>query len=108
MSGSRIYVAGYDGISGCATVRTLLAQGVPQNSIVTRTRAELAPCNRALARGFFATEQPTQVYLATAKTFISKVKELTNLLWGACRNTQFSLKFIWPLAVELNQRWLCR
>lgn len=52
---------------GSAIVSTLLAQGVPQRSIVTRTRAELDLCNQAAVQDFFATEQPTQVYLAAAK-----------------------------------------
>jgi GDP-L-fucose synthase len=52
---------------GSAIVRTLLAQGVPQRSIVTRTHAELDLCNQAAVQDFFATEQPTQVYLAAAK-----------------------------------------
>jgi GDP-L-fucose synthase len=75
---------------------------------VTRTHAELDLCNQAVVQDFFATEQPTQVYLATAKAFISKVKELTKLTGGAYRNTQFSAKFIWRLAVEFNQRELSR
>ena len=65
MSGSRIYVAGHDGIPGAAH---------------------------------------SQAYLATAKAFIGMVKELTNLVVGACRNTQPHAKFIRPLAVEFNPR----
>jgi len=63
----KIYVAGHRGMVGSAIVRTLLAQGVPQGSIVTRTHAELDLCNQAAVQDFFATEQPTQVYLAAAK-----------------------------------------
>jgi GDP-L-fucose synthase len=52
---------------GSAIVRTLLAQGVPQSSIVTLTHAELDLCNQAAVQDFFAAEKPTQVYLAAAK-----------------------------------------
>jgi GDP-L-fucose synthase len=63
----KIYVAGHRGMVGSAIVRTLLAQGVPQSSIVVRTHAELDLCNQAAVQDFFATEQFTQVYLAAAK-----------------------------------------
>lgn len=63
----KIYVAGHRGMVGSAIVRTLLAQGVPQSNIVTRTHAELDLCNQAAVQDFFATQQPTQVYLAAAK-----------------------------------------
>jgi GDP-L-fucose synthase len=63
----KIYVAGHSGMVGSAIVRTLLAQGVPQSSIVTRTHAELDLCNQEAVQDFFATEQPTQVYLAAAR-----------------------------------------
>ena len=52
---------------GSAIVRTLLAQGVPQANIVTRTHAELDLCNQQAVQDFFAAEQPSQVYLAAAK-----------------------------------------
>lgn len=52
---------------GSAIVRTLIQQGVPAGQIVTRTHAELDLCNQAAVQSFFATEQPTQVYLAAAK-----------------------------------------
>jgi GDP-L-fucose synthase len=67
MTVEKIYVAGHRGMVGSAIVRTLLAQGVPQSSIVVRTHAELDLCNQAAVQDFFATEQPTQVYLAAAK-----------------------------------------
>ena len=52
---------------GSAIVRTLLAQGVAAQSIVTRTHAELDLCNQQAVQSFFAQEKPTQVYLAAAK-----------------------------------------
>ncbi len=67
MSLEKIYVAGHRGMVGSAIVRTLLAQGVSQASIVTRTHAELDLCNQAAVNAFFSQEQPTQVYLAAAR-----------------------------------------
>jgi GDP-L-fucose synthase len=52
---------------GSAIVRTLLAQGVSQDHILTRTHAELDLCNQAAVQAFFAAERPSQVYLAAAK-----------------------------------------
>jgi GDP-L-fucose synthase len=63
----KIYVAGHRGMVGGAIVRTLLAQGVPQSSIVTRTHAELDLTHQAAVQEFFAKEKPDQVYLAAAK-----------------------------------------
>ncbi len=63
----RIYVAGHRGMVGSAIVRTLMAQGVPAASIITRTHAELDLCNQAAVQAFFDQEQPTQVYLAAAR-----------------------------------------
>mgnify|MGYP000632599044 CR=1 FL=1 len=63
----KIYVAGHRGMVGSAIVRHLLAQGVAQSQIVTRTHAELDLTNQAAVQKFFAQEQPTQVYLAAAK-----------------------------------------
>ncbi|MDD2808201.1 GDP-L-fucose synthase [Rhodoferax sp.] len=63
----KIFVAGHRGMVGSAIVRTLLAQGLPAQHIVTRTHAELDLCNQAAVQAFFAAERPTQVYLAAAK-----------------------------------------
>jgi GDP-L-fucose synthase len=63
----KIYVAGHRGMVGGAIVRRLVAQGVPQASIVTRTHAELDLTNQAAVKEFFAQEKPDQVYLAAAK-----------------------------------------
>ena len=64
---TKIYVAGHRGMVGSAIVRTLLAQGVTAQNIVTRTHAELDLCNQQAVQSFFAQEKPTQVYLAAAK-----------------------------------------
>ncbi|MBK9441177.1 MAG: GDP-L-fucose synthase [Comamonadaceae bacterium] len=66
-SSPRIYIAGHRGMVGSAIMRTLLAQGVPQTCIITRTRAELDLCNQAAVQDFFANARPSQVYLAAAK-----------------------------------------
>lgn len=62
---TKIYVAGHRGMVGSAIVRQLKAAG--QQSIVTRTHAELDLTNQAAVDAFFAAEKPTQVYLAAAK-----------------------------------------
>ena len=67
MTNQKIYVAGHRGMVGSAIVRKLLAQGVAQTSIVTRTHAELDLTNQLAVQQFFAKEKPTQVYLAAAK-----------------------------------------
>jgi GDP-L-fucose synthase len=63
----KIYVAGHRGMVGSAIVRHLLAQGVAQSQIVTRTHAELDLTNQAAVHAFFQQEKPTLVYLAAAK-----------------------------------------
>ena len=63
----KIYVAGHRGMVGSAIVRNLLAHGVQPNQIITRTHAELDLTHQAAVQAFFATETPTQVYLAAAK-----------------------------------------
>ena len=67
MSVEKIYVAGHRGMVGSAIVRQLLAQGVAQSHIITRTHAELDLTNQLAVQAFFASEKPTQVYLAAAK-----------------------------------------
>jgi GDP-L-fucose synthase len=67
MTNQKIYVAGHRGMVGSAIVRQLLAQGVAQSSIVTRTHSELDLTNQLTVKQFFATEKPSQVYLAAAK-----------------------------------------
>jgi GDP-L-fucose synthase len=52
---------------GSAIVRTLLANGVSAQDIITRTHAELDLCNQAAVQAFFQQQRPAQVYLAAAK-----------------------------------------
>ncbi len=63
----KIYVAGHRGMVGSAIVRQLLAKGLAQTQIITRTHAELDLTNQAAVQAFFAAEKPMQVYLAAAK-----------------------------------------
>ena len=52
---------------GSAIVRTLQAQGVAPERILTRTHAELDLTDQQAVMAFFAQERPTQVYLAAAR-----------------------------------------
>jgi GDP-L-fucose synthase len=67
----KIYVAGHRGMVGSAIVRALHQSGTAASAIpapiVGRTHAQLDLCNQAAVNEFFATERPTQVYLAAAK-----------------------------------------
>ena len=67
MTNQKIYVAGHRGMVGSAIVRHLLAQGMAQSQIVTRTHAELDLTSQAEVQAFFAAEKPAHVYLAAAK-----------------------------------------
>ena len=90
-SKTKIFIAGHRGMVGSAIVRTLLGQGVPLASIVTRTHAELDLCNQAAVQAFFETERPTQVYLAAAK------------VGGIHANNTFPADFIYDsLMVQAN------
>jgi GDP-L-fucose synthase len=62
-----IYVAGHRGMVGSAIVRTLLAQGVPADHVITSTHAELDLVNQTAVQAFFESVRPDQVYLAAAK-----------------------------------------
>ena len=63
----KIYVAGHRGMVGSAIVRQLLQSGVSPESLALKTHAALDLTNQAAVQAFFATEGPTQVYLAAAK-----------------------------------------
>jgi GDP-L-fucose synthase len=87
----RIYVAGHTGMVGSAIVRALLAQGVPANDIVTRTRAQLDLIDQSMVRDFFANEQLNQVYIAAAK------------VGGIHANDTYPAEFIYEnLMIEAN------
>ena len=85
----KIYVAGHRGMVGSAIVRTLVQQG--QANFVTRTHAELDLTNQAAVQAFFASEKPTQVYLAAAK------------VGGIHANNTYPAKFIYQnLMIQAN------
>jgi len=63
----KIYVAGHRGMVGSAIVRQLQQSGISPESLVLKTHAELDLTNQAAVQAFFASEKPTQVYLAAAK-----------------------------------------
>jgi GDP-L-fucose synthase len=87
----KIFVAGHRGMVGSAIVRTLLAQGIPAEGILTRTHAELDLCNQAAVNAFFTEQKPTQVYLAAAK------------VGGIYANNTFPAEFIYQnLMMEAN------
>jgi GDP-L-fucose synthase len=68
----KIYVAGHRGMVGSAIVRHLEKNVIASEArhsiqIITRTHAELDLTQADQVEAFFATEKPTQVYLAAAK-----------------------------------------
>jgi GDP-L-fucose synthase len=91
MSVEKIYVAGHRGMVGSAIVRHLMAQGIDQSQIVTRTHAELDLTNQLAVQLFFAQEKPTQVYMAAAK------------VGGIHANNTYPADFIYEnLTVQVN------
>jgi GDP-L-fucose synthase len=90
-----IFVAGHKGMVGSALVRQLSQN--PDNTIITRTRAELDLCSQQGVADFFATEKIDEVYLAAAK------------VGGIYANNTYPAEFIYDnLMVECNvvhQAW---
>lgn len=64
---SKIFVAGHRGMVGSAIVRNLLARGVHQDDLLTRSRSDLDLTDQQAVRSFFESERPQQVFLAAAK-----------------------------------------
>jgi GDP-L-fucose synthase len=62
-----IFVAGHRGMVGSAIKRQLLAQGHPQDRILTCTRDELDLKDQGAVRTYFERHRPDQVYLAAAR-----------------------------------------
>ncbi|MDD0814595.1 GDP-L-fucose synthase [Curvibacter sp. HBC28] len=84
----RVYVAGHRGLVGSALVRRLQAQG---QTVLARTHAELDLTQPDQVEAFFATEKPTQVYLAAAK------------VGGIVANNTYPAEFIRDnLAIQTN------
>ena len=87
----KIYVAGHRGMVGSALVRSLLAQGIASENLITRSRQELDLTNQLAVQEFFARERPDQVYLAAAK------------VGGIHANNTFPADFIYEnLMVQAN------
>lgn len=87
----KTYVAGHHGMVGSAIVRILLAQGVGEDCIVTRTHCELDLTNQSAVQALFATERPEQVYLAAAR------------VGGIHANNTYPAEFIYQnLMIEAN------
>ncbi len=63
----RVFVAGHRGMVGSAIVRALLAAGMPPESIICRTRAELDLTSQQGVNELFTQEKPDQVYMAAAR-----------------------------------------
>lgn len=64
-TGSRIYVAGHNGMVGSALVRALQSRGY--TNLLLRSRRELDLCNQQAAADFFRASQPEYVFLAAAR-----------------------------------------
>ena len=62
---AKIYVAGHRGLVGSAIRRALVRAGY--NNLLLRTHSELDLTNQAAVRNFFASQQPSHVFLAAAK-----------------------------------------
>lgn len=91
MNWQKTYVAGHRGMVGSAIVRQLLAQGMPEELLLTRTHAELDLTNQQAVRSFFEEEKPKEVYLAAAK------------VGGIYANNTFPAEFIYQnLMIEAN------
>jgi len=89
MTEPRIYVAGHRGMVGAAVIRLLKRAG--QESLITRTHAELDLTDQAQVRAFFQAERPDQVYLAAAK------------VGGIHANNTYPAEFIYEnLMIEAN------
>jgi GDP-L-fucose synthase len=63
--GSKIYIAGHNGLVGSAIKRNLEKQGF--ENLVYKTRKELDLMNERAVRNFFEKEKPEYVFLAAAK-----------------------------------------
>jgi len=62
-----IFIAGHRGMVGSAIYRQLIADGVAQDNIITRTRQELNLLDQRAVLQFFQDNVIDQVYLAAAK-----------------------------------------
>jgi GDP-L-fucose synthase len=87
--GSRIYVAGHNGLAGSALVRALRHRGY--TNIVARTHAELDLVDSHAVAAFFQAERPEIAFLAAAK------------VGGILANQRYPADFIQDnLAIQTN------
>ena len=87
--GQRIYVAGHAGMVGSAIVRALQRQG--NDTIITRSHAELDLTDQSAVRAFFDSESIDQIYLAAAR------------VGGIHANNTYPAEFIYVnLMIEVN------
>lgn len=87
--GSRIFVAGHQGLVGSAICRRLTGDGF--SNLLLRTRDELDLRNQQAVDGFFAVEKPEYVFLAAAK------------VGGILANSTYPARFIRDnLALQTN------
>jgi len=64
-TGSKIFIAGHNGLVGSAIVRQLSADGF--KNLLLKERSELDLTNQAAVQEFFSAERPDYVFLAAAK-----------------------------------------
>lgn len=87
----KVYVAGHRGMVGAAILRQLVAGGLKDEFIVTKTHDQLDLTNQTAVREFFEAERPDQVYLAAAK------------VGGIYANNSYPAEFIYQnLMIEAN------
>jgi len=87
--GSKIYVAGHNGMVGSAICRHLKQTGY--HNILTASKHELDLRNQASVAAFFEKERPEYVFLAAAK------------VGGIYANSRYPADFLYDnLAIELN------
>lgn len=88
-SGSKIYVAGHNGMVGGAIVRRLREEGY--SNLITRSSKELDLRDQQAVNDFFEKEKPEYVFLAAAK------------VGGIVANNTYRAEFLYDnLAMEIN------
>ena len=85
----KVYIAGHQGMVGCALVRRL--EGAGCSRLLLRTRAQLDLTNQAQVNSFFDRERPDYVFMAAAK------------VGGILANSTHPAEFIYEnLAIAIN------
>ena len=87
--GSKIFVAGHNGLVGSAIVRVLKSNGY--TNLVLKSRNELDLCNQSSVNDFFLTNRPEYVFIAAAK------------VGGILANSKYPADFIYEnLVIQTN------